>query len=142
MKRVLSLFATVALLITCNITAAFAASNPEIETYASLTLSYYYVEMFSDGKGTADIDFSVRSNKFTDEIGIDSIKIYESDGDYIKTIYGSRSNGLILTDSDWHSDSYEISLPAGSYYAKVTVFATIGSITDSRTVTTSTVRIS
>ena len=140
MKRILSTFIATVLLITCCIGTSLAAS--EVDTYASLTLSYYYAEMFNGGKGTASIDFYVSSNKFVDEIGVDSIKIYESDGDYVKTISGTISNGLIGLDSYEHGDFYDVSLSPGSYYAKVTVFATLGSVTDSRTITTSTVRVS
>ena len=139
MKRMISVCLATALLLTCCMGSALASS--EIVPFASLTLSYYDVDMVSGGKETAYIDFSVGASKFADEVGIDSIRVYESNGDYVKTVFGSASNGLIIFDTDWHSDRYELSLPPGSYYAEVTVFATVGSDTDSRTVTTSTVRI-
>ena len=140
MKRVFSFVIVTALLLTCCMGTVLAASP--IEPYASLTISYYDADMVSGGKGTAYIDFSIGSSKLADELGVDVIRIYRSNGDCVKTVYRSVSNGLIYTDDSWHNDSYEISLSSGSYYAEVTVFATVGSITDSRTVTTSTVRIS
>lgn len=142
MKRFFSAFICTLFLLTCCIGSVTAATPIEVMPYASETLSYYYVNLKSSGDNDAQVRFSVGSGKMADEIGIESIQIYKSNGSYVRTIYGSTANGLILTDSDWHSDSYEIPLSSGSYYAEVTVFATVGSITDSRTVTTSTVRIS
>lgn len=118
-----------------------ALAHSEIEPHASLTLSYYAVDMVG-GNGAAYIDFSVGASKFADEIGVDSIRLYKSNGSYVRTVRGSASNGLILVDSDWHSDRYGVPLSSGFYYAEVTVFATVGSITDSRTITTSTVWVS
>ena len=140
MKRIFSFVISLTLLLTCFVGTTLAVSPAE--PYASLTISYYDADMVSGGKGTAYIDFSIGSSKFADELGVDVIKIYTSAGRHVKTVYGSIANGLICTDDSWHNDSYEVSLPAGSYYAKVTVFATAGSLTDSRTVTTSIVRIS
>ena len=98
--------------------------------------------MVSGGKGSAYINFSVNSIKLADELGVKVIKIYKSNGDYVKTVYGSVSNGMIYQDGMCHNDFYEVSLTSGvTYYAEVTVFATVGSTTDSRTVTTSTVKI-
>ena len=140
MKRIFSVTLATALLLTCCMGTALAYS--EIEPYASPTLSYYDADMVSGGNGTAYIDFAVSSSKLADELGVEVIRFYESNGDYVKTVYGSVSNGLIYQDDMWHNDSYKVSLPSGnSYYAEVTVFATVGSETDSRTVTTSTVRI-
>ena len=138
MKRVVSVFISMAFLVTCCMGTALAYS--EIEPYASLTLSYYAVDMVG-GNGTAYIDFSVGASKFADEVGVDSIRIYKSNGAYVRTVRGSASNGLIFFDSDWHSDRYAVSLSSGLYYAEVTVFATVGALTDSRTITTSTVRV-
>lgn len=140
MKRMISVCLMTAFLLTCCMGVASASSK--VELYASSTLSYYEVNMVSGGKGSAYINFSVNSIKLADELGVKVIKIYKSNGDYVKTVYGSVSNGMIYQDGMCHNDFYEVSLTSGvTYYAEVTVFATVGSTTDSRTVTTSTVKI-
>ena len=74
-------------------------------------------------------------------IGVESIKIYKADGSYVTTITGTTSNGLVESNSDICKSFYDYKLTSGvSYYAKVKVFATVGSEYDSRTITTSTVK--
>ena len=140
MKRIFSVFVTMFLFFTCCIGTSLASS--ELEPYASLTLSSYSAEMISTGTGTADVDFSVNSSRVADKIGADVIRIYKLNGECVKTVYGSVKNGLVYENDTFHNTSYDVSLSSGSYYAKVTVFATLGSITDSKTITTSTVRVS
>ena len=127
------------LFITCCCGTALAAN--EIEPYASPTLSYYDVELLAgDSRGMLWVDFDVRSGRLADEVGIEEIKIYRSNGTYVTTITGTTSNGLVETDYNMHMGTYEYKGTSGiSYYAEVTVFATIGSTSDSRTITTSTV---
>ena len=76
----------------------------------------------------------------TEEVGIEEIKIYRSNGSLVTTIAGTTSNDLINTDVSMHAGSYPYTGTSGtSYYAEVTIFATVGSDSDSRTITTSTV---
>lgn len=140
MKRVLSVFISTVLLFVCCIGTTSAASK--IEPYASLTISYSFAEIYNNGNGTIDVDCSVRSNKMADEIGVESIEIFRLDGSRVKIVYGSTANGLINHNSSTYGKSYVVSLSPGSYYAKVTVFASVGSITDSKTITTSALKIS
>lgn len=138
MKRIFSVILAVMIFVTCCGGTALAAND--IEPYASLTLSYYDVGLTpGDSKGVLWVDFDVRSGKLADEIGVEEIKIYKSNGTLVTTIKGSTSNGLIGTDYSMHKDSYKYKGTSGtSYYAEVTIFATVGSDSDSRTVTTST----
>ncbi len=138
MKRIFSVILAVMLFTTCCGNTALAAQ--EIEPHASLTLSYYHVNLTAgDSKGMLSIGFNVTSNKLADSIGVEEIKVYKSNGSLVSTITGTTSNGLIRNDYNVHSDTYEYKGTSGtSYYAEVTVFATVGSITDSRTITTST----
>ncbi len=139
MRRVFSVILAVMLFVTCCGGTALAAND--IEPYASLTLSYYDIDLSAgNSKGKLYIDFDVRSNKMTDEIGIEEIKIYRSNGSLVTTIAGTTSNDLINTDVSMHAGSYPYTGTSGtSYYAEVTIFATVGSDSDSRTITTSTV---
>ena len=138
MKRFFSVILAAILFISC---CGSATAAHDIEPYASLTLSYYDINLSAgDSRGMLWIDFDVRSNKLTDSIGISKIRIYKSNGALVTTIFGSESNGLVLSDSARHNDTYEYTATSGtSYYAEVTIFATVGSDSDSRTITTSTV---
>lgn len=54
-------------------------------------------------------------------IGVSKIELYTADGDRVKTIYGSTSNGLMYSSGLSHYDTYTISATAGEeYYAVVT----------------------
>lgn len=138
MKRVFSIILAVMLFVTCCGGTALAAN--EIEPYASPTLAYYDVVLLvGDSRGMLWIDFDVTASKPADSVGIKEIKIYKSNGTYVTTITGTTSNGLVWNNASTHMGTYEYKGTSGtSYYAEVTVFATIGSITDSRTITTST----
>jgi hypothetical protein len=119
---------------------ASAAENSD--TRASLTLSFYNAELVAgDSKGVISVDYDVQSSKMASFIGVESIKIYKADGSYVTTITGTTSNGLVESNSDICKSFYDYKLTSGvSYYAKVKVFATVGSEYDSRTITTSTVK--
>ena len=139
MKRIFSILLTVMLFIVCSSGAALATN--EIEPHASLTLSYYDIDLSAgDSTGVLWIDFDVRSGKLADKIGVEKIEIYKSNGTLITTIEGTTSNGLVRTKTNIHKDFYEYKGTSGtSYYAEVTIFASVGSDSDSRTITTSTV---
>lgn len=113
-----------------------------IENRASTTLASYPVTIVKGSRsGEVKISYDVRASGTADSVGVSSIKIYESDGSYVTTITGSTGNGLIRNGASRHNSSYTYSGTSGvSYYAKVTVFATIGSDYDSKTVTTGTVK--
>ena len=135
MKRFLSMFvAIIAALSMCG-GMAYAI---EYGVYSSYTLHSYNARLRAGStRGTINIAFDVKSSKMADSIGVSSIVIYTSSGDYVKTITGSSDNGLIREDSPMHASSYPCSLTSGnSYYAEVTVFATVGKISDDRVVTT------
>ena len=140
MRRALSIIFAAALL-CANFNVSAIATN-DIVPYASLTLSYHDAGAVPGSRGKICIEYDVRSNKLADSIGVASIRFYKSDGTYVTTIMGTQSNGLVRTNGSRNSGSYEYPLTSGtSYYAEVTLYASVGSETDSRTVTTSTVRI-
>lgn len=141
MKRIFTIIFTLGVLFTCCCGTAFAIGD--YDTRASYTLSGYSAELYaSSRKGEVYINYDVESSKLADSVGVKSIVFYKSNGDYVTTIYGSASNGLIGANACLHDGDYYYSLTSGvSYYAKVTVFATAGSLSDSRTITTSTVKV-
>ena len=112
-----------------------------MDPFASLTLSRYVVAALSgDSRGEIIISFNVKSSKPLATLGVESIDFYTKDGDFVDSVSGSTSNGLVRTNSSIHNSDFVYDLPSGEYYyAEVTVFAQVGSEYDSRTVTTSTV---
>ena len=113
-----------------------------IEDRASKTLSHHAV-VVSEGSdsGEIDITYDVQASKLADKVGVSSIKVYKSGGSYVTTITGTIRNGLIGTDANRHRSTYTYQGVSGeSYYFVLTVFATIGSDSDSRTATTNTIK--
>lgn len=140
MKRTISVFiAVVTLIFSSNVTLA-----ADLQPYASLTLSRHYAQAFSgDSRGEIIIDFNVQSSKLSSTIGVESIDFYTEDGDYVTSVSGTTSNGLVKVNTVQYSNEFPYDLPSGnSYYAEVTLFARVGSEYDNYTVTTSTVWVS
>lgn len=132
-KRILSLgFVTAFVLSLCCVGASAA------EVRASTTLFLYSASASSgDSTGEVKINYDVQASKIADQVGISTIKIYRSNGTYVTTITGTTQNGLIDTGTSRHKSKYVYKGISGtSYYAAVTVFATVGSDSDDRTVTT------
>lgn len=140
MKRIFSSVLMAVMVLSCCYATAFAVEAPD--TRASLTLSDYGAGVTAgSSRGVIAINYDVRSSKLADSLGVESIVIYKSNGDYVTTITGSTGNGLIRTDSSIKAGDYYYTATSGvSYYAEVTVFAEVGSEYDSRTVTTGTVK--
>lgn len=141
MKRIIfSIFALVMALNCCY--GAASAQNTTVLDRASFTLSGYSSSMkVGNSRGEIRINYNVTASRPADSVGVSSIVIYQLNGSYITTITGSTSNGLVNSSSNIHMGTYSYTATSGvSYYAKVTVFATCQGVTDSRTVTTATVK--
>ena len=112
------------------------------ETRASKTLSRYSaIALSGDNEGEFKITYDVLASGIADEVGVSSIKIYKSNGSYVTTITGTTGNGMLRTEASRHSATYTYEGTSGvSYYAEVTVYAKIGSDSDSRTVKTGTAK--
>lgn len=110
---------------------------------ASDYLAQYGTALFaSKTKGYYDIYFDVTATDTSDSLGVSQVKIYKSDGTYITTIKGTTENGLVREGSFSHTGVYtRAGVSGNSYYAKVTIFAERGGGSDSRTITTNTVRV-
>lgn len=137
-KRFLSFGVIMALMLSLCGGAAFAA-----DVRASKTIRLYTASASKGSNaGELKIFYDVQANYSADEVGISSIQIYKSSGSYVTTIIGTTSNGLIRTSISRHRSSYIYEGESGeSYYAVVVGFATIGSDSDSKTVTTDTVTV-
>lgn len=140
MRRVLASFTALVMIFSCI--GMVSAAEPATDR-ASLTLSRYFAELFTgNGGGKVIVSFDVKASKPADSVGVESIAFYTDDGKFVKSVSGSTSNRLIENNTGFHGGDFVYTLPSGDYYAEVTVFARIGSDYDSRTVTTSTVRVS
>ena len=140
MKRICASFLAIVMIFS---TYGYASAVDVTPFRASLTLSRYFAEALAgSGRGEIIIGYDVKSSKIATSVGVESIDFYTEAGDYVTSVSGSTRNGLVKTNNDNNSGSFEYDLPSGeSYYAEVTVFARVGSDYDSRTVTTSTVRV-
>lgn len=135
----ISITAALIFAMLCSMTAS--AANSDI-LRASPTLSSYSA-ILTQGSSTGEIkiNYDVCANSKADSLGVSSIKIYKSNGSYVTTITPTALNGLSITNSGWHLSSYTYTGVSGtSYYAVVTVFATIDGVSDSREITTNTVK--
>lgn len=132
-KRFLSL-SLAALLVLALCSGAASATVAR----ASLTLrSYSAVASTGNKEGEVKFSYDVKASQAADQVGVSSIEIYKANGSYVTTITGTTGNGLILTDTNRHISTYIYKGTAGEYYyAIVTVFATVGSDSDSRKITT------
>lgn len=134
-KRFLPLGFVAAILITLCSGVAFAS-----EARASKTLTRYNaIALSGDNKGEIKISYDVMASGEADRVGVSSIEIYEEDDTYVTTITGTLANGLLRANAGRHISTYTYKGTSGvTYYAKVTVYAKIGSDSDSRTVETNT----
>lgn len=140
MKRVLSLFLAFLLCLSTCVSFSFAAEDSLLRS--SPTLARYNA-MITKGSSSGNIiiSYDVLANIEAESVGVSSIKIYKSNMSYVTTIIGTAENGLIATDTDSHRSSYTYHGISGTYYyAEVTVTATINGVTDSRTITTNTLK--
>lgn len=135
-KRIFS-FALIASLVLSLCGGAVLAVEPRAsETIWMFTLA----AAKGDNAGEFKVKYDVKATEPASRVGISSIVIYKEDNTYVTTITGSVANGLIITNEQRHLSSYIYEgTPGETYYAKVTCTATIGSKTDSRTLTTNTV---
>lgn len=135
MKRLVAILFALVLALTCCFGIAVAA-NSEIAPRASLTIFKTSAASYTgDNKGEVDFDYSITPTGSANQLGVSSIVIYKPDGS-TETITGTVSNGLIGSGII-HTGTYTYKgIPGKPYYADITLFSTIGSNTDSRTITT------
>ena len=131
MKKISLILAAV--LVSLSVCPLFAQAR------ASEYICSYTVDATQgDNPGEVNFDFTVRATYTVSKIGALQIEIYKGNGQYITTVLGTPSNGLLSAQSSRiHARVYTYEgVPGTSYYAKITVCA--GSLTyyDTREVTT------
>jgi len=138
MKRMRNFLSIVALALVfstlLSVTAFAAVATP----YASPTL-HSYAAWFDAGSESGEVvlSYDVTANNIADSLGVSSIQICNANGLPIRLISGSVSNYMVGENSVNHTGYYRyLGNPGSTYYAVVTVFATIDGVTDSRTITT------
>lgn len=136
MKRFAAIILAVVLTLSCTLGVAVAATKDPVSPSASLTIAATSVSSYTgDNKGEVDFDYSINPTRPANQLGVSSIVIHKPDGS-TETITGTTENGLIGS-GNVHAGTYTYKgIPGKSYYAEITLFATIGSNTDSRTRTT------
>lgn len=109
---------------------------------ASDYLAQYAAALIPTESGKYNIYYDVTATDTSDSLGVSKIVIYRSDGTYITTITGSTSNGLIRENSGTHTGTYRgYGVSGNYYYAVVTIFAERDGGSDSREITTNTIRV-
>ena len=133
MKRFLTCFFS--FLLTAALFCGFANAA---DTRASYYLSSYDAFLYTgDSSGELILDFSVAVTRACTSYGISKVRLYTEDGDLVKTITGTKTNGLLTGSGRTYLSEYEISATAGeSYYAVVTFYASDANGSDSKTYTT------
>ena len=141
MKKQRFIFGVLAFVLICSLCGGATTARASDVLRSSPTLTRYgVVATKGTTSGKVVFTYDILANSVAESLGISSIVIYKSSGDYVTTIYPTTLNGLNTSNAMWHRSSYTYSGTSGvSYYAMVTVFATINGVTDSRTVNTITV---
>ena len=130
------------LVIAISICSGVAMADTTDVLRSSPTLfRYSAIATQSSSSGKVVITYDVTANTDADSLGVSKMVIYKSDGGYVTTIYATALNNFKASNTVRHRASYTYTGTSGtSYYAEVTVFATIDGVTDSRTITTNTVK--
>lgn len=142
MRKQRFIFAIIALALVCTVCSGVAWANTSDMMRSSPTLTRYGAVITEGNRaGEIVITYDVLASHIADSVGVSSMKIYKANGSYVTTIYASSLNGFTTSGSGSHRNSYTYTGISGTYYyAEVTVFATIDGVTDSRTITTNTVK--
>lgn len=112
----------IALLIVSTLIFSLLTPALAIDIYSSEYISdaYCYLNKGSVS-GQITVYYSVRSTKSAlTRIGVSQIAIYKADGTYVRSVYGTTSNGLIKTSGSIATGTYTFDCaPNTSYYAIV-----------------------
>lgn len=131
MKKISLVLSVILLcLLICPIAAQARASES--------ILSYKIDVEEGDERGEISIGFTVRATASFPKIGALKIAIHKANGEYVKTIWGNTSNGLLSPNSGrYYSNTYIYKgTPGVSYYAEVTICAGTATNYDTRMVKT------
>ena len=138
-KRVSTILATCIIILG---TLSPCSASGEIEPYRASEYLLSYSALMTVPKtqtGTLEIVITVTPAGYMTSLGATSVKIYTEDGELVKSVTGTSSNGLLeLHTSSRYINSYifDEAISGESYYAEVTVYAGNSTGSDSRTLTT------
>jgi hypothetical protein len=140
-KRFISMICAVLLLsLTLGATGASASG---IQPHASSYLFQYSASVTAAGSGQVKIDFEVDAMSLADLVGATSIVVQKKNGSSwtnVQTYAGTTANSMLGSDCLSHCSSKTYSgTSGGEYRAVVTVYAKIGSGSDSKSVTTNSI---
>lgn len=143
MNKIISVLLAAALLFSMNLCGGFLSANAA-DTRASNYISYCEVTLSQGKTGEAILNYYVEAVTVSNtKIGISKIEIYTAFGDYVKTINGSTSNGLIVKSAKTHEGNYSITLPTGQiYYAYVTFIVENSTGSETKSISTNTLTLS
>lgn len=134
LKRTTTLLLALCLLFSCWGMEADAA------TYSSNYFSSYGGFIRNAGGGKIIFSATITAVHTMDRLGITRILIYKGDGTYVKTVYGSTSNGLLVDNDFSFAGQYTYQGdPNTSYYGVIYFTCRDSTGSDSRHVTTDTV---
>ncbi len=136
MKRITAFSLALILAVVCCVGTAFAANGGVSSPMSSPTITMKSAYLSAgDDPGEVDVEFNITATGNASQLGVSSIVIHKPDGSTY-TVLGSVGNHFIGSGLI-HGSMYTYKGESGkSYYAEVTFFATIGSVTDSKTVVT------
>lgn len=140
MKRFATMLLALTLTLSCGLAASAASGGGGISPQASYTISSTSAMAYTgDNAGEVDIDFTITATDTASKLGAATIVIHKPDFTTY-TVTGTFNNGLLISGSDAYAYTYTYKgIKGHSYYADVTLVSTVGSRTDSRTITTNTV---
>ena len=132
MKRAFMIF--LSMLLTVSLCCGLSSATSRASEY----ISDYEANLFTgSSSGELRLDFMINVTKSCTSYGISRIRLYTEDGDFIKSITGSKSNGLLTGSGRTYLSDYDISATSGErYYAVVTFYASDANGSDSKTYTT------
>lgn len=134
LKRTTTLLLALCLLFSCWGMEADAA------VYSSNYFSSYGGFIHNEGGGKIVFSGTITAVHTMERLGITRILIYKGDGTYVKTVYGSTSNGLLWDNrATFGADYTYYGDPNSSYYGVIYFTCRDTNGSDSRHVTTDTV---
>lgn len=99
---------------------ALAATTELVQPYASSYLTAYNTYICDMGNGSLQIWFEVMGTDDMDEIGVLSIRLYESSDNVnwtrVKTYSHENYSSMLATDDFWHCSYVSYQGVAGRYY--------------------------
>ena len=137
MKRMVALTLAIFMVLSCGLCIPASAQTDASYTICSSSATLNK----GDKPGELFISYTVTANMRASSLGVKTIKIYKMNGDLVKTISGTTTNGLVDENHVFHGGTYYFTgTPGQYYYAEVTVFAATNTVSDSYTHLTDTIR--